>query len=511
MTFVSYAQNYEDVMLWRALHDVQSGFYVDIGAADPTVDSVTKAFYERGWSGINVEPTASYFAELQSERPRDINLRVVAGARAGVQTLHVIEGTGLSTLDRGFAARHVDAGFVSRDVMMAALPLNQLVEPRAGQPIHFLKIDVEGAEADVLEGIDLDTIRPWIILVEATEPNSQRQTQFLWEHLLLGRGYEFAYFDGLNCFYVATEQAHLKERLAVPPNVFDDFVHTSQQQLQDDLAQQSRHAEELAQQANELEQACAAQATEITRLATEIARLETGFAQARAAQEVAMTTEIARLEAEFTQARAAQEAAMTTEIARLEAELEQAHAGQAEAAASVTRLHSEQQEIRSSRADVVAALSRSRAELVRARSELAAMEIKQRRVNDVNSELSSEIVSIIAERMRLIDATAALTNRLKAVHRSRSWRMTQPLRVASLLVSGLLGRPASAPAPDIVIGPRSPEQPAQRPAPAAAQVRAHAQVTAPNSGARHILDGRAGVILARLETARRAVSTDRAA
>ena len=45
-----------------------------------------------------------------------------------------------------------------------------------------------------------------------------------WEHLITGRGYGFAYFDGLNCFYVADEVAALKERLAVPPNVFDDFM-----------------------------------------------------------------------------------------------------------------------------------------------------------------------------------------------------------------------------------------------------------------------------------------------
>ena len=54
MSFVSYAQNFEDVMLWRALRDIPNGFYVDVGAWSPEVDSVTLAFYERGWSGINM-------------------------------------------------------------------------------------------------------------------------------------------------------------------------------------------------------------------------------------------------------------------------------------------------------------------------------------------------------------------------------------------------------------------------------------------------------------------------
>lgn len=56
MTFISYAQNFEDVRLWRALKQFEHGFYIDVGANDPSHDSVTKAFYDHGWHGINVEP-----------------------------------------------------------------------------------------------------------------------------------------------------------------------------------------------------------------------------------------------------------------------------------------------------------------------------------------------------------------------------------------------------------------------------------------------------------------------
>ena len=49
---ISYAQNFEDVMLWRALKHVERGFYIDIGAQDPVVDSVSLAFYEQGWRGV---------------------------------------------------------------------------------------------------------------------------------------------------------------------------------------------------------------------------------------------------------------------------------------------------------------------------------------------------------------------------------------------------------------------------------------------------------------------------
>jgi hypothetical protein len=64
MRFISYAQNFEDVMLWRALKGLKKGFYIDVGAHDPEVDSVTKAFYDRGWCGINIEPAEVPFRRL---------------------------------------------------------------------------------------------------------------------------------------------------------------------------------------------------------------------------------------------------------------------------------------------------------------------------------------------------------------------------------------------------------------------------------------------------------------
>jgi hypothetical protein len=79
---VSYSQNAEDVRLWRVFHTIVDGFYVDVGAADPYVDSVTRMFYERGWSGINIEPNPC-FESLAEARTRDVNLRVAVGESDG--------------------------------------------------------------------------------------------------------------------------------------------------------------------------------------------------------------------------------------------------------------------------------------------------------------------------------------------------------------------------------------------------------------------------------------------
>ena len=91
MTFISYAQNCEDVLLHRALRSVSKGFYIDVGAGDPELNSVTKAFYDAGWSGINIEPLPMRFNRLVAERLRDINLAIVIADTDGAVPFFAVE------------------------------------------------------------------------------------------------------------------------------------------------------------------------------------------------------------------------------------------------------------------------------------------------------------------------------------------------------------------------------------------------------------------------------------
>ncbi len=228
LPFVSYAQNAEDVLLWRALHDIDGGFYVDVGANDPERDSVTCAFYQRGWSGINIEPVAAYFERLRRDRPRDVNLRIAAGAAAGERDFFEVPDTGLSTLDAVVASRHRAAGRPVVQTRIAARPLRDVLAEHAAGDIHFLKIDVEGAEADVLAGADLRKQRPWIIVVESTSPLTRLATYEEWEPALLACGYRFAHSDGLNRFYVAEERAALASRLVTPLAETTEFIRAAE-------------------------------------------------------------------------------------------------------------------------------------------------------------------------------------------------------------------------------------------------------------------------------------------
>jgi FkbM family methyltransferase len=228
MSFVSYARNCEDVVLWRALRDVVKGFYVDIGGGDPETASATRAFYERGWFGINVQPVDEYYQRLVESRPHDTNLKVMAGREVGLRTLRSRRENG-SSRRPGINLGEKAPDIVADSPVVPVLPISQVIQEVALSTIHFLKIDVEGDQADVIEGLDLQRVRPWIILVGAIDSEFTIGSRDRWEHLITERGYSFAYFDGLNCFYVADEIPYAKERLAAPPNPVDDFVRSAEQ------------------------------------------------------------------------------------------------------------------------------------------------------------------------------------------------------------------------------------------------------------------------------------------
>lgn len=223
MAICSYSQNREDVLLARALPG-RAGYYIDVGAADPVEHSVTKYFYDLGWSGLNVEPQDDFYRRLTLDRPRDQTLQAVLSDRPGTLVLHVAPThPGFATTDPRVVAGMKAQGIAVRPVEVPAFTLADVCERYAPADIDFLKIDVEGAEPRVLAGADFRRWRPKVVLVEATEQGSSKTNHEGWEPIILEHDYLFATFDGLNRYYVRAEDAHLVPVLQVPVNVFDDW------------------------------------------------------------------------------------------------------------------------------------------------------------------------------------------------------------------------------------------------------------------------------------------------
>jgi FkbM family methyltransferase len=407
--FVTYAQNFEDVMLWRALQGVPGGFYIDVGAADPEEDSVSRVFYDHDWHGVNIEPSPDHFAVLAAARPRDINLCCLVGAEPGEMDLYNIPDTGLSTVKRDFANRQAADGRPLEVIGVAVRTLADICREYAPPDIHFLKIDVEGAEEDALRGADFITYRPWIVVVEATRPMSQEENWQSWDPLLTEADYQFVWFDGLNRFYLAAERADaLRHAFRTPPNVFDGWIRPRGQQ-QMAVLERARGVHEAMARLHE--------ETASTRKALDAeahsSRVEAGAARTEAS--------VARQEA------AVSRAEMVTLRMALEAAQDETGSARAEAGALREALETAQHETGVARAEADAlrkALETAQHETDSARAEAAALR------ESLNATLQDE-------RARLSAATQAHEQAeawVAALLASTSWRITAPVRG----VSGLL-------------------------------------------------------------------------
>lgn len=234
--FVSYAQHGEDVVLWRALGARPEVVYVDVGAYDPTEDSVTRALYERGWHGVNIEPQPDRIERFLVERPRDVNLAVAVGDTDGTGVLAVPAVAGWATmLTEDESGRdpvenaHVDVPVRRLDTLLAELGIEH---------VDVLKIDVEGAEPAVVRGLLGGPVRPTVCVVEGVAAEIGRAPGDEAVALLTAAGYTHCQFDGLN--HYLTTDADLVPALSVPANPVDDFVlHTVDRLAREQVALQA--------------------------------------------------------------------------------------------------------------------------------------------------------------------------------------------------------------------------------------------------------------------------------
>ena len=274
--------------MWRALKDVPKGRYIDVGAQHPVADSVSKGFYDIGWRGVHIEPVPEYANLLRANRPDEKVFQAALGATAGIDTLFCIPDSGLSTVVEDVARHHAPtSALVLREIAVPRMTLNQIFEALPDkEAVHWLKIDVEGAEKAVLLGWDKKKYRPWIVVVEATLPGSTEERFADWEAELTDHAYAHVYSDGLNRFYLAAEQqAALGSRFAYPPNVFDDASLSGLAHSPWTYLVASRGAETARELHTALEQAHANHSSELERLHRTIDEIQQhGEAESRAAQ-----------------------------------------------------------------------------------------------------------------------------------------------------------------------------------------------------------------------------------
>ena len=177
--------------------DTSPGYYIEIGANDGVSQSNTLAlelFY--GWEGLLIEPSNATFERLKKNRSKRRNYLLKSACVSSAfpdSTVELIYANLLSValgLDSDVPDPHAHAEsgakFLSSDdpIRIESVPAITLTRAldiaRAPRQVGLLSLDVEGAELEVLKGIDFEQYRFDWMLIESR--NIKRLAAFLDNH-----------------------------------------------------------------------------------------------------------------------------------------------------------------------------------------------------------------------------------------------------------------------------------------------------------------------------------------
>src|SRR3546814_10433524 len=91
----------------------------------------------------------------------------------------------MSTGRRDIAERHTLSGFDSEQIRVKTTTREEVLGMAKDKEVHWLKIDVEGMEACVLESWGASNVRPWVVVIECVDPNSKESNFDQWESHLV--------------------------------------------------------------------------------------------------------------------------------------------------------------------------------------------------------------------------------------------------------------------------------------------------------------------------------------
>ena len=173
--------------------DVKDGFFLDVGSGDGTVLSNTKALEERGWRGICIDP----FPKNMEGRTCQMLKEVVfseSGKRMAFQASGDVGGI------RDTLGKWKGEALGAPTVEFTTVTLRDVLEnTKAPKFIHFLSLDIEGAELEALKAFPFDAYKLGAMAVEHNDEGPKR-TEI--EALMRRHGYRRVHSWEQDDFYV---------------------------------------------------------------------------------------------------------------------------------------------------------------------------------------------------------------------------------------------------------------------------------------------------------------------
>ncbi|HEY9115779.1 MAG TPA: FkbM family methyltransferase [Bacteroidales bacterium] len=197
----SYSQNGEDMILDFIFRDVNKGFYVDVGANNPKIQSNTQFFYEVGWNGINIDALPGSMKSFNRQRPRDINLEIPVFDSEKTLTFYVFQDSMYNTFSEE-KAETVPNKLVEKKELQTKTLSWILEKYLKNKEIDFLTIDVESVDFHVLKSNDWNKFRPKTVLFELLEHEIKSKEGQKMFDFMLEKGYHFYCNTPKNVFFI---------------------------------------------------------------------------------------------------------------------------------------------------------------------------------------------------------------------------------------------------------------------------------------------------------------------
>ena len=180
-------------VLGKVFPGVTNGFFLDVGSGHGTIGSNTKALEDLGWTGICVDP----FPTHMDGRTCRMEKVVVSSAAGQIVKFHTHAGLGGIADTLGKWKEEAEK---SPAVELTTTTLGAVLAG-AGAPsfIHFLSLDIEGAELEALRGMPFDQYRFGAMAIEHNDEEPKR-TDIL--KFLAERGYRRSHSFRQDDFYV---------------------------------------------------------------------------------------------------------------------------------------------------------------------------------------------------------------------------------------------------------------------------------------------------------------------
>jgi FkbM family methyltransferase len=209
----SYSQCGEDLIVRFIFNDLQidNPSYIDVGAHHPFYLNNTALFYEKGSTGINIEPDPQLFGEFLIHRKKDVNLNVGIGKEKGESEFYVISSPTLNTFSKIEAESYKNQGDYSivNTINVPIDTLPNIIRDKCNNAFpDFLNVDAEGIDDLIIKSIDYENNYPLVICVEtitfSTSNNGIKNIALI--KYLQDKGY-FAYADTyINTIFVKMDK-----------------------------------------------------------------------------------------------------------------------------------------------------------------------------------------------------------------------------------------------------------------------------------------------------------------